>query len=117
MPGSGSETRQRQRPLKARFTDAEAALIEAQADAAGVSVAALIRYAVLGLSPPRASRKPAVKLQEVARLIGQLGALKSALMETAARGTPDECARTVDAACRDIADICHAAFKALGREP
>lgn len=46
MTHSGSENRQRQVTLKARFTDAEAALIREQADRAGVTVASLIRYAV-----------------------------------------------------------------------
>ena len=46
MPGSGSETRQRQVTLKARFNEQEAALVKSQADAAGVPVAGLIRYAV-----------------------------------------------------------------------
>lgn len=117
MPGSGSEKRQRQKPLKARFTDEEAALIESQADRAGVSVAALIRHAVLGETPLRASRQPPINRQEVARLIGLLGLLKSALIDAAAKGTPDECNAVIDAACRDIADICAAAFEALGRDP
>src|SRR5690606_23978211 len=39
MARSGSENRRRQIPLKARFTEAEAALIQEQADRAGVSVA------------------------------------------------------------------------------
>lgn len=38
MAGSGSENRQRQRSLKARFTAAEASLIEDQAARAGVTV-------------------------------------------------------------------------------
>jgi len=41
MPGSGSETRQRQVTLKARFNEQEAALVKSQADAAGVPVPVL----------------------------------------------------------------------------
>lgn len=117
MAGSGSEKRQRRRPLKARFTDEEAALIAEQAGRAGVSVASLIRHAVLGQSPLRASRQPQVKTQEIARLIGEIGALKSALKQSAAQGGTRECERLAEAACRDISDIRRAALTALGREP
>jgi len=117
MAGSGSETRRRQVPLKARFTGEEAALIAEQAERAGVSVASLIRHAVLGQSPVRASRQPQVKTQEIARLIGELGALKSALREAAATGATRECARQIEAASRDISEICRAALEALGRSP
>lgn len=117
MAGSGSEKRQRQITLKARFTDKEAALIAEQANRAGVSVASLIRYAVLGLPPLRASPQPSVDSQEISRLIAELAALKIALREAAIRGTPGACERTHDAACRDLADMRGAVFMALGRKP
>ncbi|TXL75142.1 hypothetical protein FHP25_14755 [Vineibacter terrae] len=117
MPGSGSETRQRGEVLKTRCTKEEAALFRTWAKAAGVSVPSLMRYAMFGIAPPRASRQPQVNVQEVARLIGEMGQLKAALKEVAAKGSPEACDRAHDAACRDIADMCYRAFTALGREP
>lgn len=114
---SGSETRQRSKILKARFTPEEAALIEEQAARAGVSVASVIRYATLGQTPLRASRTPSANVQEIARLIAVLGPLKSALIaaekQSGARGQE----RLIEAACRDIADICGSCREALGLEP
>lgn len=117
MARSGSEKRQRQHVHKARFDDREDALVREQAARFGVSVASLIRYAVLSLPPLRARRQPQVREQEIARLIGELGALKAALKLAAAKGATRECERHVEAACRDIADMCRAALMALGREP
>lgn len=117
MARSGSENRQRQVTLKARFTAAEAALIQEQAARAGVTVAALIRHAVLGQPPLRASRRPQIERQEVARLIGTLGPLKAALKDAAENAAPGTCDAAIDAACRDIADLCSAALDALGRGP
>ena len=72
MPGRGSENRQRQIVLKARFTEEEAALIKAQADRAGVSVASLFRYAVLSQNPPPSSRTPPIDRVQAAQLIPSL---------------------------------------------
>jgi hypothetical protein len=111
---SGTENRQRQITLKARFNEAEAALIKEQADRAGVSVAALIRFAVLDQTPLRASRRPSVNHETAAQLLAHIGLLKSALLR-AAIGSPQEAA--ISAACRDIADMRTALFQAMGREP
>jgi hypothetical protein len=117
MARSGSENRQRQRPLKARFTDEEAALIEEQADRAGVSVAALIRHAVLNQPPLRASRQPSINQQEAARLLGKLGQLAAVLRSYQSVTNPGEHAVLLEAAHRDLADMRVALFQALGREP
>lgn len=116
MSGSGTETRQRQIVLKARFTDAEAALIRAQADRAGVSVAALIRFALLDQRPLRASRRPSLDHEIAARLLGKVGQLSSEL-----RAASDAEERIdpalIAAAHRDIADMRFELIKALGRAP
>lgn len=117
MASSGSENRQREITLKARFNDREAALIKEQADRAGVSVAALIRYALLDQTPLRATRRPSVNHQSAAQLLGQIGPLKSALMQAADGADGKRLEAEIAAACRDIADMRVALFQAMGREP
>lgn len=114
---SGSENRRRQKPLKARFTDEEAALIEEQAARAGISVAALIRFALLNEAPPRASRRPTIDHETAARLLAAIGPLKAALTQAASAPAGEPAAREIEAACRDIADMRVALFEALGRQP
>ncbi len=118
MAKSGSEKRQRQIALKARFTEAEAELIRAQADRAGVSVAALIRYALLNQKPMRKSRAPTVDHEAVAMILGKLGQLSTALKECANAAQQSDSDRAViDAVHRDLSDMRVALFEALGREP
>lgn len=117
MAGSGSENRQRQITLKARFSDQEAALIKEQADRAGVSVASLIRFAMLDLAPLRASRKPALNQETAAQVLGRLGHCAQALREAAGTDNRAVNASLIEAACRDLADMRAALFEALGRLP
>ena len=117
MAGSGSENRQRQVTLKVRCTAEEAALIRGQAERAGVSVAALFRYAVLGQTPLRASRQPKISEENAARLLGKMGQLTSALRGCAGAGDPAKTDARIEAAHRDIAEMRVALFEALGREP
>jgi hypothetical protein len=114
---AGSEKRQRQITLKARFNDQEAALIKEQADRAGVSVASLIRFALLDLSPLRASRQPTVNHEAAAQLLGRLGQCATALRQAAEAGNQAINAALIDAAHRDLAEMRVALFQALGREP
>ena len=117
MARSGSENRQRRLTLKARFTEAEAALVKEQADRAGVSVASVIRYGVLNQTPLRASRQPAINQQEAARLLGKLGQLAAVLRTYRSFTDDDENAVLLKAAHRDLADMRVALFEALGRDP
>jgi hypothetical protein len=114
---AGSEKRQRQITLKARFNDQEAALIKEQADRAGVSVASLIRFALLDLSPLRASRRPTVNHEAAAQLLGRLGQCATALRQAAEADNQAINAALIDAAHRDLAEMRVALFQALGREP
>lgn len=117
MPGSGTETRQRQISLKARFTTDEAALIRAQADRAGVSVAALIRYAVLGQSPLPSSRRPPLDRQQTAQLIASLGALACALRQAATGADDHGLDDALDGGLRDLTELRTLALEAMGRAP
>lgn len=116
MAGSGSEKRRRQQVRKARFTDEEAALIDAQAAKAGVSVAELIRYAVLGVPPLRATRHPTMDDEIAAKLLGNLGVIASALRGR--NGAPGaKLDPEIEAACRDISEMRAVWFEAFGRKP
>jgi len=117
MAGSGSENRKRQITLKARFNDQEAALIKEQADRAGVSVAAVIRYAVLDQTPLRKSRAPTVNHEKAAQLLGVLGQCAAALRQAAEADQNGKNAAQIEAAHRDLAEMRVALFEALGREP
>jgi hypothetical protein len=117
MAGSGSENRQRQITLKARFTDMEAALIREQAERAGVSVASVIRFAVLDQKPLRASRQPTLNAEMAAQLLGKIGQLATALRACAEAGGSEQTDPRIEAAHRDLAEMRLALFEALGREP
>ncbi len=114
MARSGSEKRERAIQLKARFTEQEAALVREQAARAGVSVAAVIRYAVLDQKPLRASRTPDIDQETAVRLLAQLGAIASNLREIEMTGDQ---VTLVEAAQRDLADMRGVLFEALGRLP
>lgn len=117
MAGSGSENRQRQRSLKARFTAAEASLIEDQAARAGVTVAALIRHAVLAQPPLRAARHPPVGRAVAAQLLACLGALAAALRRCEGAGGSAAPSEEIAAIHRDLAELRAVLFQALGRLP
>ena len=117
MAGSGSEKRQRRVTLKARFNDQEAALIREQADRAGVSVAAVLRYAVLDLPPPRASRRPSLKRQDAAQILGRLGQCAEALRQASTSDNAAVNDAMIEAIHRELADMRVALFEALGRQP
>lgn len=117
MAGSGSEKRQRQITLKARFTAEEAALIREQAKRSGVSVGSIIRYAVLGMPPLRASRGPSLDQEIASRLLGNLGIIASALRGRSNGAAPVKFDPEIEALSRDIAEIRIALLQAMGREP
>ena len=114
---SGSENRKRAAVLQARFTPDEAATIRAQAERAGMSVASLIRSAVLEAEPPRATRRPTVNHKAVARLLGELGRVAQAFRQAAKAADQRECGALIDAATRDFSELRAVCFEALGREP
>jgi hypothetical protein len=114
--GSGSDIRQRQKALGARFSVPEDAEVRAKAERAGVTVAAFIRAAVLDHPGPRATRRPPVETALLARLIQDLGPIADSLRQIAASPTPAADPRLA-AALDDIADMSFACLRALGRGP
>jgi Mobilization protein NikA len=114
---SGSESRKRAAILQARFTEGEAATIRARADRAGTSVGSLIRSAVLSAEPPRATRRPSVNHQAVARMLGGLGRVAEAFRQAAKVADHGKSHALIDAASRDLSELRTVCFEALGREP
>lgn len=117
MAGSGSENRQRQHIHKARFNDHEDALIREQASRAGVSVAALIRFALLDQTPLRAARRPTINHEAAAQLLGRLGQCAAALRQAAEADNRGINAALIDAVHHDLAEMRAVLFQALGRKP
>ena len=72
MSRSGSDNRQRETTLSARFNNQEAEAIRDMADRAGTSVASVIRGAVLK-TQLRGTRRPTVNHEMDARILGELG--------------------------------------------
>lgn len=116
MAASGSERRQRTAQLVARFNEAEAAAVLARADNAGVSVAALIRHAVLHEDPPPRSRRPPADRRELAQLLGAVGRIGANVNQLAHRanagGWPE--ARLIEQARDDIRWMRATLMRALG---
>jgi len=111
--------KKRERPiiLQSRMSEDEAALVRDQAQKAGVSVSALIRYALLDQVPLRASRSPTLDRETAARLLAELGQCASAFRQAAQADNPQVNAALIDAVHRDLADMRAVLFQALGREP
>ena len=114
---SGSESRKRGAILQARFSPDEADEIRARADRAGTSVGSLIRSAVLGAEPVRATRRPTVNQQTVARLLGELGQVAQRFREAAKVADQRKSSKIIEAAARDLSEMRTVIFEALGREP
>lgn len=114
---SGSDKRQRTVSLSVRLMPEEASLVRALADQSGVSLAGIIRYALLNQSPPRAARKSALPTQDAARILATLGQIATALRDLAKAGGGKADAALLDAMYRDLADMRVVLFEALGKEP
>lgn len=69
----GSDTRQRNKQVLVRLSDAEFAQLAARSDRAGFARAAFLRAAALGETGPRAQRRPPVDHVALRRLLGELG--------------------------------------------
>jgi hypothetical protein len=117
MSRSGSDTRQRETTLSARFNSQEADAIRVMADRAGTSMASVIRGAVLNAPVTRAVRRPTVNHEMAARLLGELGRIAETLRSAAAAGRVDPRDPHVSAAFRDLAEMRTVCFLAMGREP
>jgi hypothetical protein len=116
---SGSETRQRAHVRGVRLTLQEDAMLNAKAQAAGISVGAYIRATALGDAGPRSRRRPIIERELLARLLGHLGKVGSNLNQIAAAvNSGDELDQLgLTRGLADVAAMREAVFEALGREP
>ena len=115
---SGSENRRRTHIFTVRFSPKEVATVRLKADRAGLSIAALLRQALLNVEPPRAARTPTIKQKAVLKLlaeIGKIGSNVNQLTKHANAGRYQQA--SIELAMHDIMDIRMACLQALGREP
>ena len=113
---SGSDRRQRDVSLSARFDGAEAAQIRANANRAGVSVASLIRMALLDEPTARATRRPTADIALLARLLHDLGPIADSLRQIAAHPGREEDPRLA-VALDQLADMSIVCLQAMRRTP
>lgn len=113
----GSESRQRQKTLSARFNDQEAEAVRQLADRAGIPVASFIRSATLNVPPPSAVRRPTASHKLTARLLGELGRIAETLHAASLAGGLDLDDPRLAAALRDLAEMRTVCFQAMGRQP
>lgn len=116
MSRSGSDNRQRETTLSARFDNQEAESIRDMADRAGTSVASVIRGAVLK-TQLRGTRRPTVNHEMAARILGELGRIAETLRAAVASGKADPKDPHFAAAFRDLAEMRTVCFLAMGRDP
>jgi hypothetical protein len=114
---SGSETRQRQKSLRVRLTDAERAALDEAAERAGLSLASYARQVLLAVPPPRQARRPPVERVELARLNAHIGKIGSNLNQLAHAGNVGAAVDGVALAAElgELALVRAAIFAALGR--
>jgi len=114
---SGTDTRQRGVSISARFNDLEAACLREAADRAGVSMASLIRMAVLDEPRARATRRPPVATATLARLIHDLGPIADTLRQIASHAGSGEDDPRLTAALDQLADMTFVCLEAMRRVP
>ena len=115
--GRGTETRQRQRDVRIRLTDAEHAALVALAERAGLSLGGFARRVLLDAPPPRQSRRPPVERAELARLLAQIGRVGGNVNQIARALNAGGVVETgeIDQAARAVVEIRDAVMVALGR--
>jgi hypothetical protein len=75
----GPDRRQRPGLIAARVSPVEASAIRLMAETRGQSIGSLLRESLLQIPPPRRQRRPRADEQAIARLLGELAAVKAEL--------------------------------------
>lgn len=115
----GSEKRARTTHITIRLTPEEREAIDTAASRAGLTAGSYARQVLLGAPAPRQVRRPQIERRELARLLGQLGAIGNNMNQVAKLanfGDPVDRTRFAEAldGLRQMRD---AVLKALGRDP
>ena len=114
----GSEKRARNRHITIRLSDEERAVIDANAERAGLTAGSYSRQLLLGAPAPRQVRRPPVERVLLAQLLGQVGAAGNNLNQIARalnRGRDLYDGALVEA-LGQLRDIRNALLNALGRD-
>ena len=116
---AGSNSRQRNRVVTLRLSEAEHDRLQARAAEAGLSVGAFARKAMLGSTGPRVRRQPTAPRDELRRLKGELARVGNNINQIAyvlnsgGLHEPGELTEALD----DLALVNRAIRQALGYEP
>jgi len=105
--------KKRQSPISYRPPAALRQEFLRRAAASGLSLNAFITKAVLGVDPPRQSRRPSVNHELVARVLVELAALRDRLNALEGGGE----AALLEQAVTQLNEIRAACFQALERKP
>lgn len=122
-PGpSGTETRQRAHAISVRVDGPEREELRARARRASITVGAYIRKQALDAPPPRQSSRPAIEVQVLARLTGQLGKIGNNLNQIAHRMNATGLVSPLDVAFirrmhDELMTLRTAVLRAMGRTP
>lgn len=95
------------------FSPIENALLMTHVEIAAVPISTYLKCAALDYPLPRAARRPTTNHQDVARLLGEMGALAEAFRQAEALAAPE----AAETAMRDLAELRLLCFDALGRAP
>jgi hypothetical protein len=116
---SGSEKRKRGPIVLFRVSEEERAKIQALAERAGLTVGSYVRSRALAKPTTRAVRRPPVETQQLAQLLGMLGAVGGAVQkitgEHGAAGGVDPA--EAQAALESFREAAAAILQTMGKRP
>jgi hypothetical protein len=114
-----SENRQRNRQIKTRCDDDEYEAIAANADRAGLALAAYARASMLGDAGPRARRRRPADQTALLQILGQIGRIGGNVNQIAKQLNARDKARVPELrkALKAYLDIRAAIYEALGMKP
>lgn len=120
-PRKKSQKRQRRHQVKTNLLDDEFNAVASKADAAGLSMGAFLRAAMLGNPGPRAQRRLPGDAQLLRQVLGHLGRVGNNLNQIAYNLNAGENPYTqmpeLADALRDYQRMRDALYEALGKEP
>lgn len=120
-PRKKSQKRQRNHQVKTNLLDDEFNAVAEKADAAGLSMGAYLRAAMLGNPGPRAQRRLSGDAQLLRQVLGQLGRIGNNLNQIAYNLNAGENPHTqmpeLAEALRDYMRMRDTLYEALGKQP